>query len=56
MGRFRGRAERGTAPLFLGFILKTIVTSFERYCAIRVVLWIWAKVALSREIFSAPSF
>ena len=44
------------SPLFLGFILKTIgnQSSFERYCAIRVVLCVWGKVALFPKYFWPP--
>ena len=56
-GRIRGEGQGDSAPPFsLGFIVNDCnQPSFEHYCAIRVVLWVWGQVALSPKFFgSAP--
>ena len=59
VGEFRGRAEGPPPPpLFPRVYSKNYCNqpSFEQYCGIGVVLWVWGKVVLSPKICSAPSF
>ena len=52
-----GRGPRGLRPLLFPQIYSKShcnQQSFEQYCAIRIVLWVWGKVALLLKFFWPP--